>query len=175
MARSRLLRLVFVVLTLLGIVLFPVRTTSAADNECPPGAWCFPAGTACSSFGLQIQFGSNEQRICQEFRDANDRTVHVFGAGAGNTLTLTNMSSRATVTLPIGGSTFRMVLNPDDSCTSIAHGAYAVIRSPVHRGSAPEALIYGTQLVYTVAPGWIFTVRAVSSEPTDVCAALAGS
>lgn len=175
MARCRTIRFIFVAFTVLAVVLGPVRTAAAADNNCDPGSWCFPAGTACPGFGLQIQFGSSEHRICQEFRDADDRTVHVFGVGTGNTLTLTNLSSGATLTLRPSDTSFRMVLNPNDSCTGIARGAYAVIRSPVHRGSLPESMLYNAQLVYTVSPGWIFAVQSVSGEPTDVCAALEGA
>lgn len=175
MARSRPIHFLFAVLTVLAVVIGPVRTANAVDNGCAPGAWCFPAGSACPNFGIQIQFGSSEHNICQEFRDANDRTVHVFGASTGDILTLTNMSTGATLALPPADSNLRVELNPDDSCTTVARGAYAVIRSPVHRGSPPEALLYNAQVIYTVSPGWIFAIRRVSGEPTDICAALEGA
>jgi hypothetical protein len=175
MACSRTFRLIFVVLAVLTVILMPAHTASAADQTCAPGAWCFPAGTACPGFGLQIQFEANAHKVCQEYRDVHDDTVHVFGPGAGSTLTLTNLASGATLTVPPADATIRIMLNPDDSCTHVARGAYAVVHTPVHRGSAPEALLYSTQLVYTVEPGWFFTLRSAGGEPRDICAALSGS
>jgi hypothetical protein len=171
MARTRTFRLLAALLTF-AILLSPATPALAADGDCAPGAICFPAGTACATFDLQIQLGGSGHGVYQEFLAEDGMIVHVLGAAKENTLTFTNLTSGAKLAFIPPGSLVHIMLNPDDTRTEVATGHSIIVLSPLHAPAGPSAILYEGRVTYVVAPGEIFTLWGASGNATDICAAL---
>ncbi len=172
MARSQTARLLAAAMLVLAIVLIAPAPAFAATGGCAPGALCFPAGTACAEFDLQIQLGRAGDGVYQEFLAEDGNIVHVLGARSDNALTFTNLTSGATLGFTPDEPLIRIMLNPDDTRTEVATGHSIIIVSPVHGLATPSAMLYSGRVIYVVARGEIFTVWEVSDNATDICAGL---
>jgi hypothetical protein len=167
------LRLLAALLALV-LVLMPAAPAFAADGGCAPGTLCFPAGTACANFDLQIQLGGAGHALHREFLAKDGSIVHVLAACNENALAFTNVTSAATLGFTPHQSLIRIMLNPDDTRTEVATGHSIIVVSPRHASASPSAMLYTGRVIYVVAPGEIFTAWEVGEDATDICAGLSG-
>ncbi len=163
MVGLRTTRLIFLAILTLVVVLGLGRPAIA-------GSFTLPAGEACS-FPLEINI-SGGNRIDKEFLDKNGNVVRTLSAGRGFALTLTNTETNATLSLKSNGSVIHTTINSDGTRTEVATGHTLLILFPFDVPAGPSTTLYVGRVVYTVAPGEVFTLQKVSGQSTDICAAL---
>jgi hypothetical protein len=171
MTRSRFARLVCAAVLTLVAALGSASPSLAVDP--PDAAFVLPDGFACSGFDLGVEIRGSSQ-VSREFRDKNGNLVRTLSAGTGSELTFTNLSTNAQFVAKSNGSVLRSTHNPDGSRTEVATGHNVIILFPTDRPAGPSTTLYVGQVAYTVAPGEVFTLQAVSGTSTDICAALSG-
>lgn len=163
MIGSRIMRLVCAATVTLVAVVGSAKM-SFADS--PPDAIIdLPAGIACP-FALHIEIRGFPQ-VSKEFRNG-----HTLLAGKGSALTFTNLDTGATLKLQANGSVLRTTGNSDGSSTQIATGHNVIILFPTDIPAGPSTTLYVGRVVYKVDSSEIFTVKQVSGQSTDICAAL---
>ncbi len=148
-----------------------VGPASAAECGLPEPTFCLPAGQACPDFPLSLLVtGGN--LITREFTDQEGEVVRVLQAGDGFDLTFTNVSTGKQLTVSTHGSVSRTTLNPDGTATVESTGHNLIILFPTDDPPGPSTILYTGRIVYTVAPGDVFTVQSVSGKQRDICAEL---
>jgi hypothetical protein len=145
----------------------PVPVAAAA----PDFFFDLPAGVACA-FDLGVE-GAGDKRIMREFTDQNGNPVRMLAAGKGFTLTLTNLSTDNSLTLPSSGSVQRTTVNSDGTSTVVSTGHNVLIFFPTDIPAGPSTTLYVGQVVYTVDASGVFTLQSTSGRTTDLCALLA--
>ena len=94
-------------------------------------------------------------------------------AGNGWDLTFTNLNNDKEITLPSNGSVMKTTFTSSDTRTVQATGNNIVILFPTDTPAGPSTKLYTGRIVYTVAPGEVFTVQSTSGRTTDICELLA--
>ncbi len=141
--------------------------------QSPPDATIvFPAGLACAGFDLQVDIWANPHPVFREFYDKNGNLVRTLGAGKGNTLVFTNLTTQETLSLRSNGAVGRTTFNADGSQTQSLTGHNVLIFYPTDVPAGPSTTLYVGQVVYTVDLNAVFTLQSVSGTATDICAAL---
>ncbi len=133
----------------------------------------FPAGVGCA-FPLSIE-GGVDTRSVHEFKDANGNVVRLLLAGRGTPLTLTNVATDATLSLPANGAPWSIVNHPDGTSTYTTMGHVVLVLFPTDIPAGPSATLYVGRVVFDVdnATG-VFTLKESQGTATDLCAALSG-
>jgi hypothetical protein len=128
-----------------------------------------PAGLGCE-FPLTVTFeGQNVTR--HEFT-TNDGTTKVLLAGKGNNLTFTNAATGESLFFKSLGYRETTVTNPDLSGTTTSSGTMGLILFPTDSPAGPSTILIQGRLVYDFTANNDFTVKSISGNVTDICAAL---
>lgn len=168
--RARLLTIV--VLSLIVVSLLTPGRLLAADPVCEPDAGCLPAGLACNGFDLHYAGTGGDHQVNRAFTDRNGNLVRVLTAGKGPSLTFTNGTTGASLTLPGNGSVIQVVINADGSATVQSTGHTVLILFPTDIPAGPTTTLYIGRVVYTVDPNGVFSLQSSAGQTTDICAVL---
>ncbi|HEY3259271.1 MAG TPA: hypothetical protein VGJ95_03235, partial [Pseudonocardiaceae bacterium] len=96
----------------------------------------------------------------------------ILAAGRGYDLTFTNLATGKVVQLASNGSVSWATINSDGTTTVEITGHNVLILFPTDTPPGPSTTLYIGRVVYTVAPGDIFTLQSTSASTTDICALL---
>lgn len=145
--------------------------TAAAASVVPDFTLDYPAGQACAGFDLGIEgwFGNQQYK---EFKDGSGNVVRTISAGTGSTLTFTNLTTLATMTLKSNGSTVHTRFNGDGTSTTKMSGHNILIMFPTDVPAGPSTTLYVGQVVFKADSSWNYTLQSASGRATDICAAL---
>jgi hypothetical protein len=130
-----------------------------------------PAGLACAGFDLRIEIVGGVQ-VNKQFMDKNGNTVRMLSAGKGSQLTFINLNTGAQLLVKPSGSVTQFRPNADGSTTAQSTGHNVVILFPTDVPAGPSTVQYIGRVTYTVDSSGVFTIRNVSGQSTDICAAL---
>jgi hypothetical protein len=151
---------VVVLATVLGMA-----TAGVANADPIP----LPAGVGCE-FPLTVTFEG--QNVTTHEFTTNDGTTKVLLAGKGNNLTFTNEENGESLFFKSLGYRETIVTNPDGSGTSTSSGTIGLILFPTDSPAGPSTILIQGRLVYDFTATADFTVKSVSGNVTDICAAL---
>jgi hypothetical protein len=152
---------------IIGVFTVPAYAQSQGNDS---QVISLPAGQGCA-FALDIEIVPNPHRVFKEFKDKKGK-VRQLTAGAGNTLTFTNVATGNTVSLKSNGSVEHITLNPDGSQTYVVTGHNVLILFPSDVPAGPTTTLYVGRLEFTISATGVFTVKSFSGTSTDLCAAL---
>lgn len=145
---------------------------STAPPEGPPDYTVeFPAGLACSNFGLRLEgwAGTGQYR---ELKDRNGYLRLAF-AGTGEAWRLTNMlNGKSIATRNNGASALIQVYQADGSVKVDARGHSLIIWFPSDLPPGPSSTLLSGQLVYSLSPAGQGSLGSMKGNATDVCVAL---
>jgi hypothetical protein len=142
-----------------------VATAGVANAATIP----LPAGLGCE-FPLTVTFEGQDVTV-HEFA-TDDGTTKVLLAGKGNDLTFTNEDTGESLFFKSLGYRETTVTNPDGSGTTTSSGTIGLILFPTDSPAGPSTTLIRGRLVYDFTADMTFTVRNVSGNVTDICAAL---
>jgi hypothetical protein len=147
------------------VMVLGVAAAGAANAATIP----LPAGVGCE-FPLTVTFEGQNVTMHQFATD--DGTAKVLLAGRGNNLTFTNVESGESLFFKSLGYRETTVRNPDGSGTTTSSGTVGLILFPTDSPAGPSTILIKGRLVYDFTADSTFTVRSVSGNVTDICAAL---
>jgi hypothetical protein len=159
--------------TILALASAVAVATAASASAAPPHGqpdfepFVLPAGQACAGFDLSLG-GIEDKRAINELHNGV-----LIEAGNGWNLTFTNLNNHKEIMLPSNGSVMKTTFTSSDTRTVQATGNNIVILFPTDTPAGPSTKLYTGRIVYTVAPGEVFTVQSTSGRTTDICALLA--
>jgi hypothetical protein len=142
-----------------------IATAGVANADTIP----LPAGAGCE-FPLTVTF-EGQNVTTHEFA-TNDGTVKILLAGKGNNLTFTNADTGESLFFKSLGYRETTVRNPDGSGTTTSSGTQGIILFPTDSPPGPSTILIEGRLVYDFTATNDFTVKSVSGNVTDICAAL---
>jgi hypothetical protein len=162
MKRPRALRSLAVVVlaTVLGV------TTAGVANAV---TFDLPAGQGCE-FALRVTF-EGQDVTTHEFT-TDDETTKILLAGKGNSFTFTNLETGESLFFKSLGYRETTVTNPDGSGTTTSSGTQGIILFPTDSPPGPSTILIEGRLVYDFTATNDFTVKSISGNVTDICAAL---
>ena len=128
-----------------------------------------PAGVGCE-FALTVTFEG--QNVNTHEFTTDDGTAKVLLAGKGNDLTFTNEETGESLFFKSLGYRETTVTNPDGSGTTTSSGTVGLILFPTDSPAGPSTTLIRGRLVYDFTATADFTVKSVSGNVTDICAAL---
>jgi hypothetical protein len=146
--------------------------SAASASAAPPHGqpdfdpFVLPADQACAGFDLSLG-GIEDKRAINELHNGV-----LIEAGNGWDLTFTHLSNDKKITLPSNGSVMKTTFTSSDTRTVQATGNNIVILFPTDTPAGPSTKLYTGRIVYTVAPGEVFTVQSTAGRTTDICALL---
>lgn len=153
-ARIRTLCIATVALATVGVVAAPAH---AADEL------FFPAGMACS-FPLATSSTGASVKI-------HDNPTFMT-TGLGGNLTLTNVSTGSSITLPSKGVADRYTALPGGATRVESMGSHVIILFPTDVPAGPTTTLYTGRVVYTVDAQGNWTLVSTSGRARDLCAEL---
>lgn len=156
------------VVTALAGALSVTAPAAAAD----PLDVTLPAGVACPGFALRIQ-ATPDDRVLKEFTDKDGNLVRSIQAGTGSQVTLTNVSTGQSLTLPSNGAVSRTVYNADGTRTVTATGHLVLILFATDVPAGPSTTLIVGRVVYSANDANDFVVQSISGKTRDLCAELA--
>ena len=159
-----------VALTVMLIALLGSGTSVVAGDQ-QDFDFVLQAGEACGAFAVHFE-GSGSKQVVREFRDGNGNLVRTLSAGTGSDVTITNLSTGATLSLRSNGAVSQITENPDGSQTVTRMGHNVLILFPTDVPAGPSTTLYVGRFVYTIDINQVFTLEEVSGQTTDICAAL---
>jgi len=133
-----------------------------------------PAGWACAEFDLRIEITGSPHRVNREFTDKNGNVVRLLSAGKGNSLSLTNLNTGATLALRPNGAVERDSVLPDGSLLATLTGHNVLILFPSDVPAGPTSTLYVGQVTLTIDTNGVFTLGRTAGKSVDLCAALSG-
>ena len=132
----------------------------------------FDPGVACS-FGVRLDEGTDTRSV-HEFKDADGNVVRLLLAGRGTPVTLTNVDTGASLSLPANGAPWSIV-NHNGTSTYTTMGHLVLILFPTDIPAGPSTTLYVGRVVFDVDnTTGVFTLRETRGRATDLCAALSG-
>ena len=151
------------VLAMAGLTLGAPAASAATDITVPAGMGC--------SFELHVA-GTGGHTRTLTFEDKDGDPVRSIEVGIGDSLTFTNKNTGKSLTLRSSGFSKKTVFNPDGTQTVTASGTSVLILFPTDQPAGPSTTLIKGTLVYNDDQG-TFTVRKISGNTTNICAALA--
>ncbi len=145
---------------------------SAAWAADPPDiAVEFPAGLACSNFGLRVEIWEGKGRV-RELKDKNGAVRSLF-AGTGGAFRLTNLlNSKSMSTRSNGASALTETRLVDGTTTVTVRGHLLLIWFPSDLPPGPWTSLHEGHTVYSLSPYSVGTLQSMNGNSTDVCSAL---
>ncbi|HSI56182.1 MAG TPA: hypothetical protein VLA16_01415 [Ideonella sp.] len=145
---------------------------SAADPGPPDFSAEFPAGIACSNFGLRLEVWEGQGRT-KELKDRNGklRSLHI---GHGGSFRYTNMLTDKQASSQSHGTLQLTTTYEVDGSQKISFlGSVLLIWFPTDIPAGPSTTFFDRGLlVYTLSPDGVGTMVRSKGESTDICAAL---
>jgi hypothetical protein len=160
---SRSIKRVVVALVTSATVFGTVQAAVAQTTTIP-----LPAGVACE-FPLTVDVGRDTRKV-HEFVDNNGNPVTLL-TGRGSAITLTNIETGATLSLPASGAPSREVKS-DGTSTFTTMGHLVLILFPTDVPAGPSTTLYVGRVVFDVDDTGVFTLRETRGKSTDLCAVL---
>jgi len=161
-------------LVAIGVMTVGFLTVPAAAAPPTPGPVIddvFPAGIACSDFGLRVT-GDGGKRQLHTFVDEDGNPVTFLETGTGSALTFTNQTTGESISFTSNGSVTRLTFNPDDTLTAEVTGHSVTILLSTDVPAGPSTTLVVGRIVFTVDQDGVFTVHQVSGDQTDICTLL---
>lgn len=124
-----------------------------------------PAGLACAGFDLRIEGYGSGQQVTRELPGGR-----VIGAGTGNVLVFTNLSTGATLSTRANGAVSITTTDADGASAMALTGHNVVILFPADGG--PSTTLYTGGVWIRVAPDGVWSVQRQSGAGLDICGAL---
>lgn len=140
----------------------------AGPASAAPWSATFPDGVACEGFDLIVDgMGTGHGLVQRQFDGGM-----VITAGAGDTLTFTNGTTRASLSLRSNGAGSITRPGPGDLSTVTSFGHNVLILFPTDVPAGPSTTLYVGRVVYTLDASYNFTMLGSAGTATDICAAL---
>ena len=155
----------------LAIMFAPVGSSIAAD---PPVVIEWAPGEACPDFGLRVELYVDTAHLTfRQFVDKNGNPLRLLLAGQNFALTFTNMTTGASFHSRAEGAVQHWTLNADGSTTLVATGHTGVTWFSTDVPPGPATAWYVGRLVVDIdTSGVVWTLRKVTGQVTDICAAV---
>ena len=149
----------------------PVLANPNLPSGAPDYAIEFPAGWACSNFGLRLEGWAGKGQY-RDLKDRNGYTRLAF-AGTGEAWRLTNMlNGKSMSTQNNGASAFYQIYQADGSVKAEVHGHLLLIWYPTDLPAGPSASLHSGFTSYQLSPAGQGTLLAKKGHSTDLCVAL---
>jgi hypothetical protein len=129
----------------------------------------FPAGQACSFALRAVSVGGH--RVLKTFTDTNGNIVRILSTGTGGQVTLTNLATGATLSLPSNGAVQR-TSQDGNLFTTVMTGHNILFLFPTDVPAGPTTTLYAGRVVFTSDSAGVFTLLGTSGKSTDICATL---
>ena len=131
----------------------------------------FPAGLACSSFALRLELWECKGQF-RELKDKNGYLRALF-AGTGNAFRLTNPTNNKSISAPASGaSQLIQTYLADGSQVYTNRGHVLLIWFPSDIPAGPWTVLNSGRVVFSLSPAGVGTLKSMTGDSTDVCAAL---
>jgi hypothetical protein len=148
----------------LGIMLCALPLAASAQHDIE-----LEAGSACSDFGLGIDFTSGSNQQFREFKDANGNVVRTLSTGTGNALLFTNLDTGKSYSTKSNGANTQTRYNVDGSSIVTASGHNLLIMFPTDIPPGPSTRIIVGRLVYSVNTDGVFSIQTITGKTSDIC------
>ena len=131
----------------------------------------FPAGWACSNFGVKIDIWEGGA-VVRQVKDRNG-VVRALLAGTGNTFRYTNMLTGKTTSTRAGGASQISTSYAVDGTQKVTtNGHVLVVWFPSDIPAGPSTNYYTGRFVYTLSPDYVGTMQSHSGNSRDICTEL---
>ena len=150
---------------------FASPTSAPVPADPPDYAVEFPAGWACSNFGLRLEGWSGKGQF-RELKDKNGYTRLAF-AGQGDAWRLTNLlNGKSISTRNNGASALYKTYLADGSTKVSVRGHALIVWYPTDLPPGPWTSLHSGQLEYQLSPSGQGSLVSMKGHSTDVCTAL---
>lgn len=131
----------------------------------------FPAGAACSSFGLRVELWEGKGQL-RQVKDRNG-VLRALSAGTGYAFRLSNPNNNKSISTPNNGAS-QMVQTylADGTQVYTTRGHMLLIWFPTDIPAGPWTILNSGRVVFSLSPAGVGTLGSVTGNTTDVCAAL---
>ena len=131
----------------------------------------FPAGWACSNFGVKIDIWEGDAAT-RHVKDRNG-VIRAVLAGGGGAFRYTNLLSGKTTTSKAGGVSQIVTVYAADGTQKITINGHAlIVWFPSDIPAGPWTSYYTGKVVYTLSPDYVGTLQSLNGNSVDICTEL---
>lgn len=165
-----------VVATLVAAASFVMATPVIAGpppvpNGEPDESYEFPAGQACSNFGLRLDIWQGAAAP-RQVKDRNG-VIRAVLAGGGAAFRTTNLLTGKSTTVSAGGASQMVTTYTADGTQKLTlSGHFLLIWFPTDIPAGPWTSAYTGKLVMTLSPDFVGRLVSLNGAARDICTEL---